>query len=101
MSNCKVSTQNDELACAACGLRWDRSEDAPACQFLPKAGQVAVHHSGKVYTVVGLANVGGSPSHSPAVVLLGANGALWTRTVEDFRYKYRVEYNGTNLARVD
>ena len=69
---------------------------------LPKAGSVYRHHSGRVYTVLALANTTRiSVSFPVTVFYMGANGATWTRPAADFSEaagKFSLLYDGTTLA---
>jgi hypothetical protein len=63
-------------------------------------GMVLRHRTGRVYTVIEVANVAHSmPNHPPEAVLLGANGNVWTRLLSDFGpEKFSVIFDGTNTA---
>lgn len=56
---------------------------APAA---PVAGQVWRHHSGQMYTVLGLANdvVEAKPDYPPTVVYTGENGKMWAGRLDDW-----------------
>lgn len=43
MSKCEAAQQGDEMACGACGLRWDTNDEAP-----PACGKAVATVSGKV-----------------------------------------------------
>jgi hypothetical protein len=66
-------------------------------------GLVLRHRSGRVYTVIAIANTSHDmPKHPADVVLLGANGNLWTRELADFgSEKFSVLFDGTALAPVN
>jgi hypothetical protein len=65
-----------------------------------KAGMVIRHHSGRVYSVLHIANTHGKDlSRFPAtVVYRGANGHVWARPAAEFDGKFTVLFDGTNLA---
>lgn len=68
-----------------------------------RKGAVCRHHSGKVYTVLEIANTAPSeafrkPEFPPIVVYVGANGNVWARPYSEFIRKFTVLYDGTNLA---
>lgn len=64
-----------------------------------KPGMVLRHHSGRVYTVVDIANEGSDkPEFPPMVYYIGANGQRWSRPLAEFEGRFTVLYDGTNLA---
>ena len=58
-------------------------------------GRVLRHHSGRVYTVVGLANTGHLSEDYPVTcVYIGANGHLWARPLAQMRRAFSVLHDG-------
>lgn len=52
---------------------------------LPTFGSQWEHYSGRVYTVLGVANAGNINSEYPIVVVyVGHNGHLWTKPIDNF-----------------
>ena len=53
--------------------------------ILPLPGEIWRHHSGRLYTVTGLANMESEKTeYQPTVVYIGTNGKLWTKSVGRF-----------------
>lgn len=65
-----------------------------------RPGVVVRHHSGRVYTILGLLNASVAPTDEfPHMVeYIGANGNKWTRPAAVFAAKYKVLYDGSTLA---
>lgn len=64
-----------------------------------KKGGVYRHHSGRVYTVLDIANrAAPSAKFPPTVVYMGTNGNTWARPAGEFAEKFTALYDGTNLA---
>ena len=61
-------------------------------------GVVLRHHSGRVYTVLHIANFGGGSKFPETAVYQGANGEIWARPLEQVREKFTVLYDGKQLA---
>ncbi len=63
-------------------------------------GMVCRHHSGRVYTVLHVTNdvSNPKPNFPVTVVYLGANGNMWSRRLDEFKEKFDVIFDGTNLA---
>jgi len=52
---------------------------------LPTFGSQWEHHSGRIYTVLGVANTGSiNPEYPIVVVYAGRNGNLWTKLIDNF-----------------
>lgn len=52
---------------------------------LPTFGSQWEHYSGRIYTVLGVANTGNpNPEYPVAVVYVGHNGNLWTKPLDNF-----------------
>jgi len=67
-----------------------------------KKGTVCRHHSGRVYTVLEIANTEHSSEKFPKmVVYMGANGNIWTRKESEFSKKFTVLFDGTQLENKD
>lgn len=64
------------------------------------AGMVLRHHSGRVYTVIAVANHGSTniDKFPLIVVYRGANGAVWARSYDQMKTKFTVLFDGNNLA---
>lgn len=55
----------------------------------PQVGEKWIHHSGRVYTVCMLTNTANSnPDYPVAVVYIGNNGNLWSRTLAGWHEKF-------------
>lgn len=65
-----------------------------------RPGVVCRHHSGRVYTIVGIANAKSRDSAKFPVLVCyrGANGEVWARPLEEFRQKFQMMFNGTQYA---
>jgi len=65
-----------------------------------KAGMVIRHHSGRVYSVLHVANVHGTDAarFPVTIVYRGANGFVWSRPASEFEGKFTVLFDGTNLV---
>ena len=51
----------------------------------PTFGSHWKHHSGRIYTVLGVANTGNINSEYPIVIVyVGHNENLWTKLIDDF-----------------
>ena len=51
----------------------------------PKFGSAWQHHSGRVYTVLGVANTTHLDCKYPVtVIFVGRNGNLWAKTLDNF-----------------
>jgi hypothetical protein len=65
-------------------------------------GTVCRHHTGKVYTILHVYEDYGTqkPCEEVKTIVeyMGANGRLWTRPLPEFREKFDVLFDGTNLA---
>lgn len=59
-----------------------------------KPGIILQHHSGRIYTVIHLANNSDSNIHKdihpPSVIFQGTNGNIWSRPLSEFDGKYTV-----------
>lgn len=66
-------------------------------------GELWQHHSGRVYEVIGFANLyTEKPDKHPVHVLyLGQNGRLWTRPLTEFRQKFWPLSKGAPIRRED
>lgn len=52
---------------------------------LPTFGSRWEHHSGRIYTVLGVANTeNANPKYPITVVYVGENGNLWAKTLSNF-----------------
>ena len=59
--------------------------------ILPVIGETYTHHSGRIYTVIGLANlIATSKDYPPTVVYQDENGATWTKTIQRFHETMRL-----------
>lgn len=64
-----------------------------------RRGNVLRHHSGRVYSVLALANTAHPSEKFPvAVVYQGANGEVWSRPLSEFDGKFTVLFDGSQLA---
>jgi hypothetical protein len=65
-----------------------------------RPGIVCRHHSGRVYTVLAIANNVSNPRDGFPVTVqyLGANGQYWSRPLSEFAEKFTILFDGTNLA---
>ena len=62
-------------------------------------GMVCRHHSGRVYTVLEIANAAHPSEKFPRmVVYMGANGNVWARDETEFLEKFTVLFDGTQIA---
>ena len=65
-----------------------------------RRGVVVRHHSGRVYTILGI-SIGKLPGEEPMpmVAYVGSNGKDWSRPVNDFLTgKFTVLFDGTKYA---
>lgn len=66
-------------------------------RFAP--GCVCRHHSGRVYTIIAIANEAHPSEKFPiSVVYQGANGEIWTRPLAQFVEKFTVLFDGSQIA---
>lgn len=65
-----------------------------------KAGMVIRHHSGRVYSVLHVANTHGTDEarFPVTIVYRGANGHVWARAASEFDGKFTVLFDGSTLA---
>lgn len=65
-----------------------------------KPGVVCKQHSGRVYTVLHIANTysGDETKFPTTVVYQGANGNIWTRPLDQFIGKFTVLFDGSQIA---
>jgi hypothetical protein len=65
-----------------------------------RPGVVCRHHSGRVYTILGVANTKSLDfSKFPTIVYYrGANGEEWARLLKDFAPNFSVLFDGATLA---
>lgn len=63
-------------------------------------GTVFRHHSGRVYTLIAVANVESTDQEKfpLTAVYQGSNGKTWSRPMKDFVKKFTVLFDGTSLA---
>lgn len=67
-----------------------------------KKGMVCRHHSGRVYTVLDIANTTNPSERFPrTVVYMGANGNVWARREDRFLEKFTVLFDGTPTEGTD
>lgn len=64
------------------GKNADGSEYTPTVD--PEIGSRWKHYNGIEYTVLHIANIGGSKNYKETVVYQGNNGKVWTRELEDW-----------------
>ena len=65
-----------------------------------KAGMIVRHHSGRVYSVLHVANLHATDNEKFPVTVIyrGANGHVWSRPVAEFVGRFTVLFDGTNIA---
>ena len=64
-----------------------------------KKGMVCRHHSGRVYTILDVANATNPSEKFPrTVIYMGANGNIWARNEKEFLEKFELLFDGTQLA---
>jgi len=56
----------------------------------PEIGSKWRHYNGISYTVLHIANVGGSDKYSETVVIQGTNGKVWTRVLSDWYRSFKL-----------
>lgn len=62
-----------------------KAEDKDSCLHkLPKAGSKWKHYSGRVYTVITIANEDRNPGYPVSVVYVGENGKTWVKTLANW-----------------
>ncbi|ESQ85441.1 hypothetical protein AEAC466_04560 [Asticcacaulis sp. AC466] len=67
--------------------------------FEIEPGQVYRHHSGRVYTVLYLANASVISDRFPiTVVYIGANGNVWSRPLAQFLEKFELLHDGKSTV---
>jgi hypothetical protein len=58
-------------------------------------GMVCRHHSGRIYTVLEIANATNPSEEFPrTVVYIGANGNIWAREEQSFLKKFTMKFDG-------
>lgn len=59
---------------------------------------VCRHHSGRIYTILEIANSSAPSDRFPkTVVYMGANGNIWAREESEFLEKFTVIFDGTQI----
>lgn len=76
------------------GKNADGTEDKP--KVIPAIGSKWRHYNGIPYTVLHIANIGGSDNYAETVIIQGANGKVWTRVLSDWHRSF-TEINGTQV----
>jgi len=70
------------------GLNSKVNQEEP--KVTPEIGSKWRHYNGIPYTVLHIANVGGSDKYPETVVIQGANGKVWTRVLSDWYRSFKL-----------